>query len=182
MKIREACVWGWLALAQGLSAAGTTSWEMNSYQDFIRGRVEGLSLTRDGGLMVAPKMDTLFSSDQPVVWTLARAQDGVIYAATGHRGRLYEIGKSGQARLLWTAEQPEIFALAIDSTGALYAATSPNGKIYRIVNGKATEYFAQGAVYIWSLAIGRDGALYVGTGDKGKIFRVTAAGTGEVYY
>ena len=37
---------------------------MNSYQDFIRGRFEGLSLTRDGRMTVAPKMDTLFSSDQ----------------------------------------------------------------------------------------------------------------------
>jgi hypothetical protein len=155
---------------------------MNSYQDFIHGRFEGLSLTRDGALTVAPKMDTLFSSDQPIVWALARGGDGSIYAATGHRGRLYEIDKKGQSRLLWSAAQPEIFALAIDRAGALYAATSPNGKVYRVWNGQATEYFAPGASYIWSLAIGPDGALYVGTGDQGKIFRVTAAGQGEVYY
>ena len=183
MKNRGAWVGGaWLALASGVFASGTASWEMNSYQDFIHGRFEGLSLTRDGGLTVAPEMDTLFSSDQPVVWALARGSNGALYAATGHRGQLYEIDKAGKSRLLWSAAQPEIFALAVDRSGALYAGTSPHGKIYRIVNGQASEYFDPGAAYIWSLAIGPDGALYAGSGDQGKIFRVTAAGQGEVYY
>jgi sugar lactone lactonase YvrE len=155
---------------------------MNNYQDFIRGRFQGLSLTRDGRLIVAPKIDTLFSSDQPIVWSLAQSRDGIVYAATGHTGRLYQIEKSGASKLLWTADQPEIFALAIDPGGALYAGTSPDGKVYHIAQGKATEYFSPGARYIWSLAIGPDGALYVGTGDQGKIFRVTSAGKGEVYY
>ena len=171
-----------LALGSALFGAGTTAWEMTSYQDFIRGRFEGLSLTRDGRLTVAPRTDTLFTSDQPIVWSLAQGRDGTVYAATGHRGRLYQIDKSGKSTLLWTADQPEIFALAVDSQGALYAGTSPDGKVYRIAQGKASEYFAPGARYIWSLAVGRDGALYVGTGDQGKIFRVTAAGQGELYY
>jgi hypothetical protein len=70
----------------------------------------------------------------------------------------------------------------VDRNGAIYAATSPAGKVYRIENGKATEYFAPKARYIWSLAMGPDGALYVGTGDQGKVFRVTSAGQGEVWY
>jgi len=182
MKLSVGYIAGLLAFAPALFAAGTTAWEMNTYQDFVRGRFQGLSLTRDGRLTVAPKMDTLFTSDQPIVWNLAQAADGTVYAATGHRGRIYQIDKSGQSKLLWTADQPEIFALTIDSTGALYAGTSPDGKVYRIVKGQATEYFAPGARYIWSLALGPDGAMYVGTGDQGKIFRVTAAGKGEVYY
>ena len=182
MKLPGACLGGLLALAPALFAAGTTAWEMNTYQDFVRGRFQGLSLTRDGRLTVAPKIETLFTSDQPIVWNLAQAADGTVYAATGHRGRIYQIDKSGQSKLLWTADQPEIFALTIDSTGALYAGTSPDGKVYRIVKGQATEYFAPGARYIWALALGPDGALYVGTGDQGKIFRVTGAGKGEIYY
>ncbi|MCU1234633.1 MAG: hypothetical protein JWP63_2600, partial [Candidatus Solibacter sp.] len=64
----------------------------------------------------------------------------------------------------------------------VYAGTSPDGKVYRIQDGKATEYFAPKAKYIWSLAIGSDDALYVGTGDQGKIFRVDRTGHGEVWY
>jgi hypothetical protein len=182
MRILQACVCGLLALSASAWGAGATAWEMNSYQDFIRGRFQGLSLTRDGQLKVAPKIDTLFSSDQPIVWSMARGREGVVYAATGHRGRLYEIDKSGKSRLLWTAEQPEIFAIVTDPAGVLYAGTSPHGKVYRIAQGKASEYFAPDATYIWSLEVGPDGAVYVGTGDQGKIYRVTSAGKGEVYY
>ena len=75
-----------------------------------------------------------------------------------------------------------MFAIAVDSKGVVYAGTSPDGKVYRIENGKATEYFAPKARYIWSLAVAPDGALYVGTGDKGKVFRVTGRDQGELYY
>jgi hypothetical protein len=163
-------------------ASGTTAWEMNSYTDFIHGRFSGISLSREGRLSLAPKVDTVFTSDQPVIWSLAEAPDGSLYAATGNRGRVYRIDRAGKSSLLWTAEQPEVFAIAVDKAGVVYAGTSPDGKVYRIEGGKATEYFAPKARYIWSLAIAHDGALYVGTGDQGKVFRVTAANTGEVYY
>ena len=115
-----------LALAATAHAAGTAAWEMNNYQDFVKGRFDGISLTRDGRLTLAPKLDTVFTSDQPAIWSVLQAPDGTLYAATGHRGRVYRIPKSGAASVLWTAEEPEVFALALDSKGALYAATSPD--------------------------------------------------------
>src|SRR5215813_9431790 len=163
-------------------SSGTATWEMNSYNDFIKGKFSGLSLSREGRLSLAPKVDTVFTTDQPVIWSVAQGSDGTLYAATGHRGRVYKIDTSGKSSLLWTAPEPEVFAIAADRSGALYAGTSPDGKIYRIENGVAAEYFAPKAKYIWSLAVGGDGALYVGTGDQGKIFRVTAAGKGEPWY
>jgi len=163
-------------------ASSPTAWELNSYRDFLAGRLNGLSLTRDGRLMLAPKTETLFASDQPIIWSVVQAPDGAFYAATGHRGRVFRIDPSGKGSLLWTADQPEVFALALDSKGVLYAATSPDGKIYRIENGKATEYFATGSKYIWALAFSRDGALFVGTGDQGRVYRVASAGKGELYY
>ena len=170
------------ALAPCALASGTQTWEMSSYTDFVRGRFDGISLSREGRLSLAPKMETVFTSDQPVIWSVAEAPDGTLYAGTGHRGRVYRIDRTGKSSLLWTAEQPEVFAVAVDRGGAVYAGTSPDGKVYRIEGGKATEYFAPGARYIWSLAAGPDGALYVGTGDQGKVFRVSAPGRGELYY
>lgn len=163
-------------------ASSPTAWELNTYRDFLAGRLNGLSLTRDGRLMLAPKTETLFASGQPIIWSVVQAPDGAVYAATGHRGRVFRIDPSGKSSLLWTSDQPEVFALALDSKGVLYAATSPDGKIYRIENGKATEYFAPGAKYIWALAFSRDGALFVGTGDQGRVYRVASAGQGELYY
>jgi sugar lactone lactonase YvrE len=160
---------------------------MTSYQDFIRGQFQGVSLSRDGRLTLAPKVDTLFSSGQAVVWSVAEGPHGVLYVATGHRGRVYQVDPSSSSSLLWTADQPEVFAIATDRNGVLYAGTSPDGKVYRIDIDKAgkakpTEYFAPKTRYIWSLATGLDGALYVGTGDQGKIYRITSAGSGELYY
>jgi hypothetical protein len=167
----------WIAMA-----SSTTAWEMGSWSDFIRGRFQGVSLSREGRLSLSPKVETVFSSDQPVIWAVAEAPDGTLYAATGNRGRVYRIGRDGASSLLWTADRPEVFALAIGRDGALYAGSSPDGKVYRIQHGLAEEYFAPHTRYIWSLAVAPDGALFVGTGDQGKVFRVNAPGKGELYY
>src|SRR5664279_1543196 len=136
------------ALQPTALASGTQAWEMNSYSDFLRGRFDGISLSREGRLSLAPKMETVFTSDQPVIWSVAEAPDGTVYVGTGHRGRVYRIDRAGKASLLWTADQPEVFAVAVDRGGVVYAGTSPDGKIYRIEDGKATEYFAPKTRYI----------------------------------
>ena len=171
-----------LLLVPALFASGTATWEMTSYADFVKGKFTGISLSREGRLTLAPKIDTVFTSDQPVIWAVAQASDGTLYAATGHRGRIYRIDKTGKSSLYWTAEQPEIFAITVDTSGVVYAGTSPDGKVYRIENGKAAEYFNPHSRYIWSLAGSADGVLYVGTGDTGKIFRVDSSGHGELWY
>jgi len=171
-----------LCLCFSAAASTTTAWELTSYADFIKGKFSGISLSREGRLTLAPKVDTVFTSDQPVIWSVAQGPDGVLYAATGHRGRIYRIDKTGKSTLYWTAEQPEIFAITVDTSGAVYAGTSPDGKVYRIENGKGVEYFDPKSRYIWALAGGTDGSLYVGTGDKGQIFRVTGPGKGELWY
>ncbi len=170
------------ATALALNAATTATWEMNTYQDFLKGRFEGLSLDHDGRLTVAPKLETVFSSGQPTIWSIARAPDGSIYAGTGHRGRVYQITASGKSNLIWTSDQPEIFAVAVDPAGVVYAATSPEGKVYRIEKGKAAEFFAPQAKYIWALAFASDGTLFVGAGNPGNIYRVDKTGKAETYY
>ena len=172
-----------IALATAsLHAATTATWEMNTYQDFLKGRFQGISLDRDGRLTLAPKLETVFSSGQPSIWSIARAPDGSIYAGTGHRGRVYQITPSGANNLIWTSDQPEVFAVAVDPDGVLYAASSPDGKVYRIEKGKAAEFFAPQAKYIWSLAFAKDGALFVGTGNPANIYRVDKSGKAETYY
>jgi hypothetical protein len=169
-------------MAVSLTAATTATWEMNTYQDFLKGRFQGLSLDHDGRLTVAPKLESLFSSGQPTIWSIARAPDGSIFAGTGHRGRVYQISASGASTLVWTADQPEIFAVAVDPAGVLYAATSPDGKVYRFEKGQAVEFFAPQAKYVWALAFAPDGTLFVGAGNPGNIYRVDKTGKGETYY
>ena len=166
-------------MAPAVFASGTTAWEMNSYSDFVRGRFDGISLSREGRLSLAPKVDTVFTSDQPVIWSVAQAPDGTLYAATGHRGRVYRIDRAGKSSLLGPPSSPKSSPSPWITHGAVYAGTSPDGKVYRIENGKATEYFAPRPATSGRWPSAPDGALYVGTGDQGKIFRVDRAGQGR---
>ncbi|MEJ5370075.1 MAG: hypothetical protein WHT08_17335 [Bryobacteraceae bacterium] len=170
-------------LAAGLCLAGSSSvWESNTYSDFLKGRFLGVSLTRDGRLTLAPRLETAAETGEAGVWSLAAAPDGAVYFSTGHRGRVYRWKAGEPPSLLWSAPQPEVFALALDSRGTLYAGSSPDGKIWKFEGGKAVEFFDPGEKYIWALAAAPDGSLFVGTGQNGRVWRVTAAGKGEIWY
>lgn len=171
-----------LLFTVALFAGSSASWESNTFADFIKGRFQGIALTRDGRLTPAPALQTLAATGDAGIWSVVAAPDGTLYFATGHRGRVYQLKPGGQPTVIFTATQPEIFALALDPQGRLYAATSPDGKIYRLENGKTAEFFDPKAKYIWSLIIAPDGTLYAGTGDDGKIFRVSPNGQGQVWY
>lgn len=173
---------GLLACAACVMGATTTSWELHTYNDFIKGKFNGLALTRDGRMQLAPEVRTLFASDQPAIWSVAQSPDGTLYLGTGHKGRVISLSKDGKATTLFSSPEPEIFTVVFGPDGSLYAGTSPNGKVYRITGGKAVEFFAPTERYIWSLAFASDGQLFVGTGDSGKIYRVDKSGKGEVYY
>ena len=165
-----------------LQGSSTAAWEMNTYADFMRGRFSGVSLTRDGRVVLAPRLQTVFSSDEPAIWSLAQAPDGKIYVGTGHRGRLYSVDRSGASSLVWTAPETEIFAITVAADGTVFAGTSPGGKVYRIRNGAAEAYYTPPETrYIWALATGKDGALYVGAGDNGRIYRVSGFGYRPLY-
>lgn len=179
---------GVLALAAGAAwlapASSSSFWEMSSFTDFIAGKLDGVALSRDGRMTPAPKLETVFDAGQPAIWSVVEAPggSGTLYAATGHRGRVYRIEASGKATVIWTADRPEVFALAVNAQGDVFAASSPNGRIYRIRAGQAEEYFDPKARYIWSLALAADGTLYAGTGDGGVVYRITGPGQGEAYY
>src|ERR1700716_2858142 len=112
-------VWVVLLSAALGYGASTASWEMSNYQDFVRGKFQGVSLTRDGRVMLAGSLDTIFTSDQPSIWSVAQSPDGVLYLGTGHRGRVFRVDGPGKSSLVWTAPQPEIFAITVGPDGAV---------------------------------------------------------------
>jgi sugar lactone lactonase YvrE len=128
-------------------------------------------------LTLAPKLDQVFDTEQPYIWSAAADAVGNIYLGTGHDGRLFRVTPEGKGALLYKAAELDVTALAIAKDGSVFAATSPDGKVYRVTSdGKAEVYFDPGDKYIWSLAVMPDGSLAVGTGDSGKLYRVRAAG------
>ncbi len=172
-----------LALSYSAIAATSTSWQVSGFSDFLKGRLSGLSLTADGILQPGPSIRWNTPLEQPALWSLARAADGTIYAATGHLGKVFRIAADGKATTVWTAPQSEVFALCLDAKGVLYAASSPNGGLYRIENGKATEIWHSPGRYVWVVTPSSDGNLFVGAGEPGKIYKVdTQTGQATVYF
>src|SRR5438067_7837044 len=154
-----------------------TVWEIGSRAELLKGEARGVSITDNGIIMLAPRLDQVFNTEQPYIWSSAIDAAGNIYLGTGHGGKLFKVTPDGKGALLYKASELDVTALAVAKDGAVFAATSPDGKVYRVTSdGKADVYFDPGAKYIWSLAVLPDGSLAVGTGDKGKLYRVRAAG------
>src|ERR1051326_7690031 len=152
-------------------------WEMSSRPELLKGEARGISITDNGLLTLAPKLDSIFDTEQPYIWSATADAAGNIYLGTGHDGKLFRIAPDGKGALLYKAAELDVTALAIAKDGSVFAATSPDGKVYRVTtDGKSEVYFDPGDKYIWSLAVMPDGSLAVGTGDSGKLYRVRAPG------
>ncbi|HEU4835710.1 MAG TPA: hypothetical protein VFS90_14875 [Pyrinomonadaceae bacterium] len=151
-------------------------WETSGRAELLRGDSRGVSISDTGVLMLAPKLNEVFNTQQTYVWSSAVDNQGNVYLGTGHDGKIFKVSSAGSGSLLYDAAELDVTALAIARDGSIYAGTSPDGKVYRITaDGKADVYFDPGDKYIWSLAVMSDGSLAVGTGDSGKLYRVRTA-------
>jgi len=159
-----------------VAAGQPVVWETSGRTELLRGDSRGVSITDTGVLMLAPKLNEIFNTQQTYVWSSAVDSQGNVYLGTGHDGKIFKVSSAGSGSLLYDAAELDVTALAIARDGSIYAGTSPDGKVYRITpDGKADVYFDPGDKYIWSLAVMTDGSLAVGTGDSGKLYRVRTA-------
>jgi sugar lactone lactonase YvrE len=172
-----------LLLAIPLFAVVPQFWETRTHDDFRKGKLTNLSLTTDDELVLAPKYEAVFNTEQTLIWSAVPDSKGNVYLGTGHDGKIYKVDSSGKGAMIADLAELDVLALAVDSKDVLYAGTSPDGKVYRIdAAGVAREFFDPKTKYIWSLVFDRQGRLLVGTGDRGIIFRVDQEGKGQTFY
>ncbi len=171
-----------LLIATPLLAVTPQLWEIRTYDEFRKGKLTNLSLTSDDELILAPRFDMVFNTEQTLVWASAADSKGNVYLGTGHDGKIFKVDPSGKGAMLVRLPELDVLSLAVDDKDVLYAGTAPDGKVYKIENGTAREFFDPKAKYIWSLLFDKQGRLLVGTGDKGTIYRVTPDGKGTTFY
>jgi sugar lactone lactonase YvrE len=172
-----------LVIASSAWGVETTFWQVGSFEEFLQGTLNGVSLSKEGDLTLAPEAQVLFSPDEALALSLARDSHGSLYVGTGHQGKVFRVGSDQKSTLVLTAKEPDIFALAVGPDGNLYAGSSPEGKVYKVTaDGKSSVFYDPKAKYIWALQFDAQGRLYVATGDKGQIFRVDASGKGETFF
>jgi hypothetical protein len=169
-------------------AVKTERWELNSAQDFMKGKLQRLIVTSDGQLRLGYG-STKVGEFGKEIWCSTVGHDGTIYFGTGSPAEVYALGKDGNATRLFEANSIAVTALALDSHGNLYAATMAEGKIFRIsTTGKKTEtksdepFCKLRAPYVWSLVVDKQDRLFAGTGPDGKIFHIDADGRAEEWY
>ncbi len=176
------CVLAVCILARISAAATSTAWEVSGFDEFLKGRLKGLSLSADGLLRAGPSLKWSAGLDQPSLWSLAAAPDGSVYAATGNQGKVFHIAADGKLTTLWSAEQTQVFAVGTTAQGTVYAGSSPNGGLYRLQNGKGDLVWKSPVKYIWAIQAAPDGTLYVATGEQGRVYRIATNGKADIYY
>lgn len=161
---------------------GPVFWEVSKQDEIARGDANGVSITEDGTITLAPTFTPVYDTKEAYVWSSATDAAGNIYLGTGHKGKIFKVDPSGVGRALYDTSELDVTALATDPAGNVYAGTSPDGKVYKITaDGKASVFFDPTDKYIWSLLFNpSNSTLYVATGSKGVIYRVDAAGKGSV--
>ena len=84
------------SLGASLFAATSTTWETGTYAEFLKGKLQGLALTSDGVLQPGASIRKSTAVEQPVLWTVVPGPDGSLYAATGHRGKVFKVDREGR--------------------------------------------------------------------------------------
>jgi len=172
-----------VVLAASLEAVVPQKWELRTREDYLRGKFEGISVSYDGTLALAPKEEKLAAPQEEFYLSVLPAPDGAVFLGTGHGGKIYKIAKDGKAELWFQAPEMDITALVQDRKGALYASTSPNGKIYRIPEkGKGEEFFNPAEKYVWDLLFMDTGDLWAAVGEVGGVYRISPLGEGRLIF
>lgn len=181
MKKRTALV---LAVLAGsvLLAWGITpqKWEFRSRNDFLKGKFDGVSMSWDGILTLAPRVEKSAGPAEEFYLSCVGGGEGVLFLGTGHGGKIYRIAKDGNAEVYFQTAEMDVTSLVLNEKGVLFAATSPNGKVYKITDkAKGEVFFNPNERYIWKLAFAKSGALLVAVGESGGIYAVNPLGEGE---
>jgi hypothetical protein len=170
---------GLIFIAQGVYSVTPQKWILESFDDFIMGKFEGISVSKDGILTLSPVEEKLNAPPEEFYLSLLVNPEKIVYIGTGHKGAVYRIVPGGEPELYFKSPEMDVTCLALGPDGNLYAGTSPNGKVYKITEkGNGEEFFNPHEKYIWDLMFTREGSLLAAVGEDGGIYEITPNGEG----
>ncbi len=172
-----------LSWGSTLLATQPRKWVSATRDEFLKGKLRGVSVTSDARLIIAPALEPLLDTEEPFVYSAVVDGLGNLYLGTGNDGKIFRIGANGESKEWAKLDEPGVYAMAVDSSGRVYAGTAPDGQVYRLdLTGKAEVFFDPDEKYIWSLAIDRRDNVFVGTGSRGVVYKVGPDGEGRKFY
>jgi hypothetical protein len=166
-----------------LYAASPVFWRVATQDDFLRGRVENLTIDAAGQVRLGPASAVVFETTAPFLWTAALA-DRTLWVGSGNDGKVFVVDSDGAGTEVFDAAELNVHAVTPSGDETAFVATSPHGKVYEVgSDGDPPVVFDPEEPYIWAMvqpAGTRD--LYVATGEPGRIYRVTPDGTATLFY
>ena len=178
--LRTIMIIGIIGVVSSLEGVAPRQWELRTKDDFLKGKIDGITVSFEGVLSLGPKEEKLEGPAEDFYLSFVLGPDGVGYLGTGHGGKVFRIGKDGKAELYFQAQEMDVTCLAVDEKGALYAGTSPNGKVYKIAaKDQGTAFFNPEEKYVWDLAFSDDGFLMAAVGEAGGVYKINAQGEGQ---
>ena len=148
-----------------------------SFSDFIKGELNGISLHSDGYLLAAPKLTPFAEIDAPILWAAELDSEGNLYVGTGNEGTIFKVDVEGTVTEVFKPNRLMSRAMAIDSRDQLYVAVSPEGGLYRISgNGTVEVYLSIPDAYVWDILIDEEDVLYLASGPHGVVYKVDTRG------
>ncbi|MBD3414008.1 MAG: hypothetical protein GF421_06230 [Candidatus Aminicenantes bacterium] len=155
-------------------------WTLESFDDFIKGKFQGITISSGGKLTLSPVEEQLKSPPEEFFLSLAVTDENIVYIGTGHKGSVYRMTPNGEPELYFKAPEMDVTCLAYGPDGILYAGTSPNGKVYKITEkGDGTEFFNPHEKYIWDLMFTEQASLLAAVGEDGGIYEISPSGEGK---
>lgn len=182
-KLSLAAILGPIVLTASLHAVVPQKWELRTREDYLRGKFEGISVSYDGMLALAPKEEKIGAPLEEFYLSVLPTAEGTTFLGTGHGGKIYRIGKDGKAELWFQAPEMDVTCLVQDRKGVLYASTSPNGRIYKITDkGKGEQFFDPAEKYVWDILFMDSGDIWAAVGESGGIYQVSPQGEGRMIF
>src|SRR5205823_14553404 len=106
---------------------GTQLWQQSKFEEIAKGKSNGVAISSDGRLQLAPSMKSIYTSPSTYVWQVVSDGQGNAYLGAGSPARVYRVTPDGKSTTIFEAKELQVQALAIDTDGTIYAATSPDG-------------------------------------------------------
>ncbi len=124
----------------------------------------------------------VLDADEPEIFALAAAPDGVLYAGSSPGGKVYRL-EGGKSEPWFDPAETYIWAIApaAGEEGALWVATGAPGRLYRVRGKEKAEMVWEGATHVRSLLPMPNGDLLFGTAGDGRLLRWRAGQVRTLY-
>ena len=168
------------------SAVVTSTWTVETYQQFDAGDATNAFITSTGELR--PGWDTKRTAlEGDAVWSALKLNDGSVLLGSDAGGAIFRVQGDASKKLVAIPGAIAVVSLTQTTDGTVWAGAMPGNKLWKIDvgAGKATAgpqlgKDAKDVETIWALASSGN-TVYAGTGPSGKLYAITGGSAKEVF-